>query len=146
MLTEAAFLSVLAAAVRGPAVDLRWPEATCPDRRQMVRALTAIGVDADARAPQTTVVAERSGGMWHLVLTSGPRRALREVQQLDSCDAEAATMAAVVERFARPVWLWLEKQRAEAAPRPPVPAASAALTNSAPAPAPAVLPPLDEGS
>jgi hypothetical protein len=145
MLLEAAVVSVLSAAT-GPAIDLQWPEATCPDRRQIVRALSTVGVQVDPRAP-ATVVAERGRGTWNLVLTWGPRRVLREVQQLDSCDAEAATLAAVVQRFVRPVWLWLERQaQAEHAPpstpaAPPITAARSApavatRTDVAPSPAP----------
>jgi hypothetical protein len=131
MLLEAAVVSVLSAAT-GPAIDLQWPDATCPDRRQIVRALATVGVQVDSGAP-ATVVAERGWGTWNLVLTWGMRRALREVQQLDSCDAEAATLAAVVERFVRPVWLWLERQAQaqRAAPSTPT-AAPVAAAKSVP--------------
>lgn len=111
-------------------VELKLSEGNCPSREQLVRALSAIGIEVSSEeaAHQVSVaVVSVEGGGFEIKLTDGDRATARTLKPQGECDAQAAALAAVIERFARPVLTTT----------PPEKAAGDSPAETAPGPSPA---------
>ncbi len=136
------FALAVQAAHPTPSVELRWPPVGCPSRAQVDQWLMTAGIDtAPAGSRGTLIQAEGTLAPdgWKLALSSARQSVTRRVPAEGACDEQAALIAAIIERFARPI-LSKPTEPSSSAPRPralpparPVVASSPALPTDPPA-------------
>lgn len=84
------------------AIEMNWRGADCPTQKQLELALAATSISVLPGAAQRVTVTQSQAGIIELEL-GAEGRSHRRTLQPQACDALAATMAGVIERFVRPL-------------------------------------------
>ena len=93
-------LSAVLAVAPGPPITLDITPGQCPSRRQLARALSALGVPvvrADAQTDAIAVTVQWRDHAFRIVVRARDSQAMRLVNGHGPCDQRAAILAAVIE-------------------------------------------------